>query len=103
VERTEAYASTFGDEFLRDVRKLRAGQQWSDEILALIENADVFQLFWSPSAAASSYVQSEWQHALLERNARPDPYFLRPVYWTAQVVPDPPQELKEIHFVRISI
>jgi hypothetical protein len=100
VERLETYARSFGDEYLRDVQKLRAGQRWGPELMEFIKRADVFQLFWSQNACLSEYVTQEWRTALRERVVRPDPYFLRPVYLT----PDPapiPEELRELHFARI--
>lgn len=101
VASLEAYAAAFGDEYLTDVRKLRAGQDWRDELRRYIKRADVFQLFWSANAAASKYVTEEWTHALVERSERPDPYFIRPVYWTAQPLPEPPLPLQSIHFTRL--
>ena len=103
VEQFEAYAGAFGDEYLRDVRKLRAGQTVRDELLKYIEEADVFQLFWSPNAAASQYVTQEWTHALAARSQRADPHFIRPVYWTSRPLPEPPPQLQPIHFTRLSI
>ena len=99
VNRLEMYAAAFGDEYMRDVNELRAGQSWSKEIHALIKRADVFQLFWSAKAASSAFVEDEWRHALKERDIRPDPFFVRPVYWTEQPAPIP-EELKHLHFVR---
>ena len=102
VERLETYAAAFGDEYLRDVHRLRAGQRFSDELVRFIKRADVFQLFWSENAASSEWVQFEWREALRERAERPDPYFLRPVYWT----PEPaliPDELKELHFAKVPL
>ena len=103
VECLEAYAAAFGDEYLRDVRRLRAGQLWNEELMHFIKVADVFQLFWSQNAAKSQYVQQEWQRALHERSARPDPYFLRPVYWTSEPASPIPGELSEIHFARVPL
>ena len=45
VEEFEAHAKATGDRYLRDVISLRAGEQWSDRLLEMIGNADVFQLF----------------------------------------------------------
>jgi hypothetical protein len=99
VMRLEAYAASFGDEYLRDVNALRTGQFWNEEIQNLIERADVFQLFWSAYAAKSKYVEKEWRRALIERKLRADPYFVRPVYWTEQLPPIP-SELERLHFAR---
>ncbi len=59
----------------------------------------MFQLFWSEKAATSVYVEHEWREALIERDNRPDPFFVRPVYWTQEPAPIPP-ELKHLHFAR---
>ncbi len=103
VDRLETYASSFGDEYLRDVRKLRSGQQWRDELTAFICRADVFQLFWSENAANSEYVEEEWRYALRERSTRADLFFVRPVYWADQPTPRPPEELQDIHFFRLPL
>jgi class 3 adenylate cyclase/Tfp pilus assembly protein PilF len=100
VERLETYARSFGDEYLRDVQRLRAGQSWQPELMEFIKRANVFQLFWSENARLSDYVRQEWLQALRERIVRPDPHFLRPVYWT----PEPasiPEELRELHFAKL--
>ena len=103
VERFEAYAEAFGDKYLLDVRQLRAGQCWKEELIQFIKKADIFQLFWSRNAAFSQYVQKEWQEALSERTTRPDPYFLRPVYWTSKPESPIPRELSQIHFMRVRL
>jgi len=101
VERIEAYAEAFGDRYLRDLRALRSGQHWPSELARFIEQADVFQLFWSERAMGSEYVKKEWRHALGQRVSRPDPYFVRPVYWTPKPATPIPSELSELHFARV--
>ena len=57
VRAFEAVVEASGDRYLRDVRTLRAGQEWAPALLEYIDQADVFQLFWSrgaPSPARSS-------------------------------------------------
>jgi hypothetical protein len=82
-----------GMELLRDVEVLRSGEEWTPRLLELIEEADVFQLYWSQEAGRSPYVTQEWRHALGLRRDR----FIRPVYWR-RPMPDPPEELGSIHF-----
>jgi hypothetical protein len=95
AKRVEAVCKALGFTYHRDVMMLRSGQHWRDEIRALIERADIFQLFWSRNAARSAYVEEEWRHALgLGRNAAG---FVRPVYWE-EPIPPPPAELKSLHF-----
>lgn len=91
VERVERAYKALGFTYLRDVITLRSGQDWNSEILKLIETADLFQLFWSPTAADSKYVREEWEHAL--KFNRP----VRPVYWQ-KPIPKVPDELRSIHF-----
>jgi hypothetical protein len=102
VEQMEAYARAFGDEYLRDVTTLRSGERWDARLLELIEEADVFQLFWSWNALESDFVRREWMHALSLRRSR----FVRPVYWEDPLPasPDrdlPPDDLRALHFQRL--
>ncbi|MCB9449972.1 MAG: TIR domain-containing protein [Anaerolineaceae bacterium] len=95
VERVERAYKALGLDYLRDVMTLKAGQDWSDELLNLIDQADIFQLFWSHTAAASQHVRYEWEHALKIAPGREK--FIRPVYWEQPMPPTPP-ELGHIHF-----
>jgi hypothetical protein len=99
VERLEIYAASVGDEYLRDVKKLRSGQFWSEELQSFIRQADLFQLFWSKEAAVSHYVEQEWRSALRECDMRPNSFFICPVYWTQEPAPIP-SELSHLHFAR---
>ncbi len=102
VEQFEPYADALGDEYLRDVTRLRAGQIWTVELQQLITEADIFQLFWSWNSIRSPFVRQEWQHALsLGR-----PTFVRPTYWQDPLpyLPEenlPPPELERLHFKRM--
>ena len=69
----------------------------------LIDEADVFQLFWSTNSMHSEQVRQEWEHALaLDR-----PNFIRPTYWE-QPMPRsaipllPPEPLGQLHFHALS-
>jgi serine/threonine protein kinase len=95
VERVESACKTLGVSQLRDVITLRSGQCWRDELSAMIERADIFQLFWSHSAARSVYVEQEWRYAL--GLGRQTTAFIRPVYWEEPIHP-PPSELELLHF-----
>jgi hypothetical protein len=95
VQRVELACQALGLQYLRDVTTLRSGQKWDEELLNMIDRSDIFQLFWSPSAAQSPYVTAEWQHALaIGRDAA---RFIRPVYWQ-KPMPTPPEQLVSIHF-----
>jgi hypothetical protein len=95
-----AYARTLGDRYLVDVTDLRAGENWSQGLEQLIQQADIFQLFWSSNSMASPHVRREWEHAL--SLGRPD--FVRPTYWE-DPMPErpglPPEALVRLHFQKM--
>lgn len=104
VEEFERYAQALGDVYLRDCTHLRAGEVWSAQIRGLIEEADVFQLFWSRNAMESPFVEREWSFALwLNR-----PNFIRPTYWEDPLPSSPernlpPEDLRRLHFQRLRL
>jgi serine/threonine protein kinase len=107
VERIEHSVSRahLGVEYLRDATRLRAGEVWDDELMRMIDRADMFQLFWSRNSMASPFVRREIEYAL--RLARRRPYFILPVYWETPFPerPEedlPPGELRSLHFENIS-
>jgi HEAT repeat protein len=95
VERVERAYKALGLDYLRDITSLKSGTEWNEELLKLIDRADIFQLFWSKSAAESPYVAQEWQHALKRDQDKGS--FIRPVYWN-QPIPSVPDALRHIHF-----
>jgi hypothetical protein len=96
----EAATEALGDRYLRDVTLLRSGDTWNERLLSAIEDADIFQLFWSQKAATSPAVEREWRHALALAATRPG--FIRPVYWTGKPYTIP-AELSAIHFDRLDL
>lgn len=102
VEEFEHYAAAVGDKYLRDVCTLRSGEAWEERLCQLIEEAEVFQLFWSTNSMRSKFVRQEWEHALkLNR-----PNFIRPTFWEDPMPRDddlPPSELASLHFHKISV
>lgn len=99
VERITETVAVTGDRYLRDSQHLRAGQVWSRQLAAMIDRADLFQLFWSRNAMTSPYVRDEWEHAL----GRGIGEFVRPVYWERPLPRDPvrglpPPQLSRLHF-----
>jgi hypothetical protein len=75
-----------------------AGPKWpAGSFSRLIEQADLFQLFWSNAAAASEYVTEEWQRALRLIGEKKPETFIRPVYWE-EPMPAPPTPLGDTHF-----
>jgi hypothetical protein len=101
VEQFERYAEAIGDEYLRDCRRLRSGDPWNQKLLEMIDEADVFQLFWSRNSMESPHVRQEWEHALKRKREG----FIRPVWWEdtfPQRLPElPPPDLACLHFQRI--
>ncbi len=91
-----------GDEYLRDIVHLRVGEHWNDRLKQMIEQANVFQLFWSWNSINSEFVQQEWRYAMTLGHK----HFIRPVYWE-EPLPElaerdlPPEELKKLHFQKI--
>ena len=95
VERVEAAAKTLGLTYLRDVISLRSGEDWNVGLLRMIDDATIFQLFWSADYAVSPHCKQEWEYAVsLKREAGS---FIRPVYWQ-QPMPPPPAPLQHLHF-----
>jgi len=89
----KAYEAIGDDSFL-DIENLRSGQNWNAALLRMIDNSDIFQLFWSDNSAQSQYVYQECQYAL--QHYKYDG-FIRPVYWKRPMRP-PPVELSHLHF-----
>lgn len=99
VERVERASRYFNFRYLRDVTTLRSGERWNARLLELIDDADIFQLFWSKHAAESEYVRQEYQYALaLRQKGVKGPVFIRPIRWEEPMPVPPPPELAELHF-----
>jgi serine/threonine protein kinase len=103
VEQFARLARAFGDEYLRDLTHLRAGEVWDERLLGLIEEADVFQLLWSSNSMRSPYVRREWEHALSLRRRN----FIRPTYWEQPMPVSPaeglpPEELLTLQFIPLA-
>lgn len=102
VEEFERFAEAMGDRYLRDVRTLRSGEEWDRRLRELIEEAEVFQLFWSSNSMRSQFVRQEWEHALTLNR----PNFIRPTFWEEPMPRDdelPPGELLSLHFHRLPL
>jgi len=99
VEQAQRLGAAMGDVYLRDRTALRSGEEWNARLLELIDEADVFQLFWSSNSMRSEYVRQEWEYAysLARRN------FIRPTYWEEPMPHSddpllPPDSLQSLHF-----
>lgn len=93
-----------GIDYLRDVWALRSGDRWSERLREFIDQADVFQLFWSTNAMGSAYVRAEWEYALSTRGTD----FIRPVFWEEPFPEDegaglPPADLRKVHFAKLAL
>jgi hypothetical protein len=99
VRQAEVYGRALGHVYLRDRLALRTGEEWEVRLLELIDEADVFQLFWSSNSMQSEYVRREYEYALaLGRRG-----FIHPNYWEVPMPqssnpPLPPPELAKLHF-----
>jgi hypothetical protein len=100
---TEA-ARALGDTYLQDVITIRSGERWEPRLLEMIQEADIFQLFWSSNSMRSKFCRDEWEYALsLGR-----PSFVRPVYWESPLPEDlvlglPPPSLRALQFVPVRL
>lgn len=85
---------------LLDRLELRSGDDWRATLAGLIEQSDIFQLYWSTAATASSEVEHEWRMALGLGKTRDR--FIRPLYWETPLppIPDP---LRHLHFSRLDL
>jgi hypothetical protein len=64
----EHHVKALGYDYLRDVVHLRSGQPWSDRLLGLINEADIFQLFWS---SLGDYLRHKFKDALVQAGGAP--------------------------------
>ncbi|MEL6407805.1 MAG: toll/interleukin-1 receptor domain-containing protein [Chloroflexota bacterium] len=90
-----------GNIVFMDTHSIRAGDDWEAALKRFIDNADIFQLFWSPASADSDHVRFEWEYALEQRC--PDTRcvrFIRPVYWE-KPLPPVPEALGHLHFAYV--
>jgi hypothetical protein len=101
VKAMEVAQEALGNNYLRDVMTLKPGQDWSEELLAMIDRADIFQLFWSQKASESPYVEQEWRRALKQHRQKGGA-FIRPLSWEIPM-PKVPRELVRIHFKAVEL
>jgi pSer/pThr/pTyr-binding forkhead associated (FHA) protein len=98
----EAYRKAqlaLGNDVFMDTYSTRTGANWQAELARFIDEADVFQLFWSEASSTSQSVRDEWEYALKVRC--PDDgcvAFIRPVIWKKPIAITPPPELGHLNF-----
>jgi hypothetical protein len=100
VEGVAAVAEALGDDYLDRVVTAQQGDAPTRWLLPLIEEADVFQLFWSRRSMVSPVCREQWEHAL----ATSKEGFVVPLYWE-QPFPRtdglPPPALAALQFRRL--
>ena len=87
------------DVFL-DVDDIRSGQLWEEELTRRIEQAKIFQIFWSPNYSQSENCKKEWEYALKQNK---EEGYIRPVYWSTPLSPQPPEELNKFNFKYVEL
>jgi HEAT repeat protein len=96
-----AAVEALGHTVLIDSVTLRSGERWERGLERMIDEADIFQLFWSENSSTSAAVKKEWTYALANPRRIPGrdsrTTFIRPTYWQ-EPMPDPPKELSHLHF-----
>ena len=88
-----------GIEVFQDILSLDPGDRWERRLYTEIDRSDLFLLFWSDAAKASSWVLRETEYAL-DRNeesgrVRPD---IKPIPLGGPPIPDVPKRLQGLHF-----
>lgn len=92
-----------GNIVFMDTHSIRAGQDWEIALKQFIDEADVFQLFWSEHSANSEHVKFEWDYALTQRCPETRcVQFIRPAYWQKPLTTIP-NELAHIHFAYVDM
>lgn len=75
--------------------------KWKEQLKWLIEQSDIFVLFWSTSAMQSAGVAAEYKYALKFVEQKGE-HFFRPCYWETPM-PPLPEELKKFHFHKLRL
>jgi hypothetical protein len=92
VQMVGALERAAGMDIFQDCLDLKASESWKPRLIEEIKARDCFMLFWSASAATSTWVQWEWQTALRDKGK--EAMQIHPLQ------PDivPPQALSDLHF-----
>jgi hypothetical protein len=100
VDLCEATYQGLGVRVLVDKHELRSGEDWRAALQRLIEESNIFQLYWSAAASASQEVEHEWRLALGLAKTRQR--FIRPLYWETPL-PPAPEPLGSLHFSKVDL
>jgi hypothetical protein len=89
----------FKIKYFQDVLDLEPGVRWEKKLYRHIDKCDLFLLFWSTSARLSNWVLEEIRYALKRKGGdHHAPPQIRPVIIEGPPVPEPPEELSDLHF-----
>jgi hypothetical protein len=94
LERVSEISLSAGIDIYQDCLDLRPGEQWKPALEREIQARQMFFLFWSAHAKASTCVEWEWRTALKQKGL--DAIELRPLEPVDQA--PPPAELASLHF-----
>ncbi len=83
-----------GIRYFQDVLNLDPGERWEKKLYRKIDQSDVMFLFWSSAAKSSEWVEKEWRYGLKRKGED----YIRPVILEGPPIPQPPDELKHLHF-----
>ncbi|MGE3955502.1 MAG: TIR domain-containing protein [Vicinamibacterales bacterium] len=98
LKRVQAFKIA-GMSVFQDVLDLDPGERWERALYREIDTCDVFLLFWSSSAAGSTWVLKEIDYALQRKGGDEDrPPAIQPVPIEGPPIPTPPAGLGGLHF-----
>jgi len=96
----EAYKS-LGIDVNIATEKILTGEEWEKPLGELMDESDVFQLYWSTKAKESVNVTKEWKYALKLKDQK-GKKFIRGCYWEIPM-PKLPDDLRKIHLHKINL
>ena len=94
MDRVSAVRSFAGIDIFVDRLSLLPGEPWKERLRTEIVHRDLFWLFWSQSAARSTWVDWEWRTALNAKS--PEAIYVQPL--ESPELAQPPPELQHLHF-----
>jgi hypothetical protein len=100
VANVAAVAEALGDRYTARIIESRGEGAPDDWMVPLIEQADVFQLFWSSHSMRSATCRRQWEAALATQRSG----FIRPLYWEHPFPREadlPPAALDALRFVHL--
>jgi hypothetical protein len=102
AERLSRVYDALGMYTMRDVMAMRADGDWTEDLLKLVDEAEIFQLFWSRAAAGSDRVTHELERALTR--SRSVENFIRPVTWEqpSATLPEVLEDIKPAYMPEIA-